>query len=143
MIVGRAYTASMRRWLCLFLLVCFPLQLSWAVAATYCQHEQGADAHHFGHHQHQHHHAGAAADASASAAHAPPQADAQQPGDVSAKLTLDSDCAFCHLGSLQPPSIPLPPVLAAPGHALVPHASLPLASHIPAGPERPDRHLAA
>ena len=33
----------------MFLLIVLPLQISWAVAATYCQHETGSTQH-FGHH---------------------------------------------------------------------------------------------
>jgi hypothetical protein len=134
----------MRRWFCLFLLVCFPLQLSWAVAATYCQHEQGPGAQHFGHHQHQHqtsHQHAPAGDAVIGDAAL--QADAHQHGQDVPKLSIDGDCAFCHLGSLQPPAAALPPLLAMPGHALVPHAPWPLASHVPDGLERPDRRFAA
>jgi hypothetical protein len=43
----------MRRWLSIFLLIVLPLQISWAVAATYCQHETGSTKH-FGHHDHKH-----------------------------------------------------------------------------------------
>ena len=38
----------------MFLLIVLPLQISWAVAATYCQHETGSTQH-FGHHDHKHH----------------------------------------------------------------------------------------
>lgn len=42
----------MRRWIAIFLMIVLPLQLSWAVAASYCQDEQGSGAQHFGHHFH-------------------------------------------------------------------------------------------
>lgn len=45
----------MRRWIAILLMIVLPLQLSWAVAANYCQDEQGAGAQHFGHHVHLHH----------------------------------------------------------------------------------------
>nr|ART41037.1 L611 [uncultured bacterium] len=44
----------MRRWLSILLLVFLPFQFSWAAVAGYCQHETGAAAQHFGHHDHQH-----------------------------------------------------------------------------------------
>ncbi|WP_431257108.1 hypothetical protein ACQ86G_20830 [Roseateles chitinivorans] len=44
----------MRRWLTVFLLILLPLQLSWAVAATYCAHEADPAVNHIGHHQHRH-----------------------------------------------------------------------------------------
>lgn len=72
----------MRKWLAIFLLVFMPLQLSWAATASYCQHETGAVAKHFGHHTHQH----KAADGK----------------DVSPDLVKifggDPDCASCHAG---------------------------------------------
>lgn len=108
-----------------------PLQLSWAAAAAYCQHEkQPARAAHFGHHEHQHHDQGAAKKAK------------DGHGDKKATLTVDNDCGTCHLGHAQtllsdapavaPPA--LPPRVAR--HGALHH------SHIPALPERPDRRLA-
>ncbi|MBU0601652.1 MAG: hypothetical protein KKD25_04520 [Gammaproteobacteria bacterium] len=44
----------MRRWLSILLLVFLPFQFTWAAAAGYCQHETGAAAQHFGHHDHKH-----------------------------------------------------------------------------------------
>lgn len=44
----------MRRWLTILLLVMMPLQLGWAAAGSYCQHESGTQPKHFGHHFHQH-----------------------------------------------------------------------------------------
>lgn len=45
----------MRRWIAILLMIVLPLQLSWAVAANYCQDEQGQHAPHFGHHGHLNH----------------------------------------------------------------------------------------
>lgn len=69
----------MRRWLSIFLLIVLPLQISWAVAATYCQHETRSTQH-FGHHDHKHY-----------AENNEKQAKAS-PSDV------DNDCAVCHAG---------------------------------------------
>ena len=44
----------MRRLVCVFLLIWFPFQISWAAVSSYCQHESGAGAQHFGHHFHVH-----------------------------------------------------------------------------------------
>lgn len=44
----------MRRWLSIFLLILLPHQFSWAAVVTYCEHESGTQAMHFGHHQHKH-----------------------------------------------------------------------------------------
>lgn len=74
----------MRKWLVMFLLVFLPLQVSWAAAASYCQHEAGASAKHFGHHAHQH----KAADGK----------DASS--DPAKTLGGDPDCASCHAGCL-------------------------------------------
>ncbi len=71
----------MRKCLAIFLLVFMPLQLSWAAVASYCQHETGASAKHFGHHDHQH----KAADGRDAAP------DAKTGGG-------DPDCASCHAG---------------------------------------------
>ena len=50
------YTLTMRRWLSILLLVFLPFQFSWAAVGTYCEHESGARAKHFGHHEHEHKH---------------------------------------------------------------------------------------
>ena len=44
----------MRRWLSILLLVFMPFQFSWSAVATYCEHESGMRANHFGHHEHKH-----------------------------------------------------------------------------------------
>lgn len=41
----------MRRYLAALLLILFALQLPWAAAATYCEHESVTGEAHFGHHQ--------------------------------------------------------------------------------------------
>lgn len=83
--VYSCYTLSnMRKWLAIFLLVFVPLQLSWAAAASYCQHETGVAAKHFGHHDHQH--------KTADGKDASP--------DPSKTIGGDPDCASCHAGCL-------------------------------------------
>lgn len=71
----------MRRFLILFLLFALPLQVSWAAVATYCKHESGAAAQHFGHHEHEH------------------QANQPEPANDPSTLTVDNDCVACHLAS--------------------------------------------
>ena len=44
----------MYRWVAILLLAMLPLQTVWASAGNYCEHEQGSDAWHFGHHSHAH-----------------------------------------------------------------------------------------
>ena len=82
------YTMLVRRLVLLFLLAVLPLQFAWGVAATYCGHEKAPSSGHFGHHSHQHQ-AKAESDSGSAAKKAPVLAD-------------DLDCAFCHLGCVQP-----------------------------------------
>ena len=84
----------MRKWLAIFLLVFMPLQLSWAAVASYCQHETGTAAKHFGHHDHQH-----------------KAADGKDATPDPAKTGgTDPDCAVCHAGcaSILPGVVTLP-----------------------------------
>ena len=77
----------MRFWLSVFLAVFLPLQLGWAAAGAYCQHETGGRAAHVGHHSHAHH---------ASTAQA-------QPGDAAntqGAYAPDADCGLCHFSPL-------------------------------------------
>lgn len=115
----------MRRWVLLLLLFVLPIQLVWAAAAPYCAHEGNASTKkHFGHHEHQH----------------KGGAQAQDSDDNSASGGANHvDCESCHLGSAGTlPSLTLSfdlapglPAVSRPG----PHDT----SHIPSGPERPDR----
>lgn len=118
----------MRRFLCVFLLIWFPFQMSWAAVAGYCQHETGAGANHFGHHQHSHS-ASKAGDTTAKDHH----------GGDAKKLGADSDCATCHLSPLLPLSGQVAQPLIASGETWVSHSSRGHPSHIPQGLERPDR----
>lgn len=71
----------MRHWFILFLLAFLPLQTTWAAAGSYCQHEIGAAAQHFGHHEHRH------------------QDGANDEGKAKsskAVFAVDGDCDFCH-----------------------------------------------
>lgn len=68
----------MPRVLALLLAVALLFQMSWAVAATYCEHETtSAGSAHFGHHVHVH-----------------KSADAKK--HVADKLAVDDDCSYCH-----------------------------------------------
>jgi len=89
----------MRKWLAIFLLVFMPLQLSWAAIASYCQHETGAAAKHFGHHDHQH-----------------KATDGKETAPDPAKTGGgDPDCASCHAGcsSALPGEVTLPPMFSS------------------------------
>lgn len=75
----------MRKALVIVLLALLPFQFVWAVAAGYCQHEQGSEVSHFGHHSHKHQ--AKAAKASDASGDAVDQAGGE-----------DADCMVCHLG---------------------------------------------
>jgi hypothetical protein len=113
----------MRRWLMVFLLLVVPAQLIWAAAAPYCGHEtSAAGQRHFGHHEHRHQgDSGAATEDGA-------------PADLS-----HTDCAVCHLGASA--ALPAPDLVLGMPPLLPRNEAAPLrySSHIPHGPERPDR----
>ncbi|CAN7302564.1 cation efflux protein, CzcI family [Rhizobacter sp. LjRoot28] len=87
----------MRRALTVFLLLILPLQLSWAVAAGYCQHEKATNvAGHMGHHEHQH------SPGSEKAVGELAKTSAAEKQDTDEKpQCVDDDCAYCHLASLK------------------------------------------
>lgn len=72
----------MRRWLSIFLLIVLPLQMSWAVAASYCQHETGTPQH-LGHHEHEH----------------PADDDGERSADAMS-ADVENDCPLCHAASV-------------------------------------------
>jgi cytochrome c5 len=70
----------MSRVLSLFLAFALLFQMSWAVAATYCEHETTSETSmHFGHHVHVH-----------------KSVDGKK--HVASKLVVDDDCGNCHAG---------------------------------------------
>ena len=77
----------MRKTLVLFFLFLLPLQAAWSAMGSYCQHETGAAASHFGHHSHVH--------------KSPVTPD---PGAESPATSNDShpDCNSCHAGNVPP-----------------------------------------
>lgn len=108
----------------IFLLLVMPLQASWAVVASYCQHEQDVTAQHFGHHEHAHEHHDEASDK-----------------DSSSKRGADAhDCHGHTVGLLVTPftlSLNLP-------SAVIPQSSPSrLTSGLSSPPERPQWPLAA
>lgn len=80
----------MRRLLVILMMVVMPFQLSWAAAATYCQHESNPVASHYGHHVHK---------------HLAKSGDAKSDSSPS-KLLSDDDCTVCHLGGVGIVSMP-------------------------------------
>lgn len=81
---------AMRRWLALLLLFIVPLQLSYAAASVYCEHETGMAAKHFGHHLHQH----KGQDGST-------KGDGHGDSKGTAKKALHDDCGSCHMSMPQ------------------------------------------
>ena len=135
----------MRKLVALLLISLLSLQASWAAAASYCRHEQGAAARHFGHHEHQHGHpwqkssvqqgalsAGALA---GDAGHEMAAAD----GVAAGLANADLDCSVCHAHALSGmPSTLTPSVLDVPefsGAVLIQH---PFPSVPQPRPERPN-----
>jgi hypothetical protein len=117
----------MRRWVLLFLMLVVPIQVVWGVAAPYCAHESSTTSKkHFGHHEHRHQVAGD---------------DAQHAHDDSAasKASNHVDCGSCHLGCSVTLSTPTIKVDLPAREAILNIDDAYFASHVPSGPERPDR----
>ena len=75
-----ADTGTMRRFFALLLAFALLFQMSWAVAATYCEHETSPEATmHFGHHVHVH-----------------KSVDAKK--NVAGQFAVDDDCSYCNAG---------------------------------------------
>ena len=122
----------MRRAVTLFLLLVLPLQLSWAVAAVYCQHEAVAQVSgHMGHHEHQHAQGDDAA--SAEAKNNAPERDA---GDK--PQCVDDDCAYCHLACLKTVGAPVVVLEVVPGSTFSGHPVPPPESHLNGRIDRPN-----
>lgn len=121
------YTERMRRIVLICMMLLLPVQWTWAGVATYCAHETGVAAKHFGHHEHQHH-AGAG--------------EVSKDKQFTSSSVLDADCGICHLstghGIVLSHDLPVPVM----GHAPPLDDPMRYGSHIPSGPERPDRLLA-
>jgi hypothetical protein len=116
----------MRRWLFAFLLFVVPFQLVWGSAAPYCAHEASVSAKkHFGHHEHKHQAGGEVVSA------------ADDADDATG--AFHADCESCHLGcsALMPAATPAVEALPH-GNTMGPPEPR-YDSHIPAGPQRPDR----
>ena len=115
----------MRRWILIVLLAVMPVQWAWASVAPYCGHETTAAAKkHFGHHEHQH------------------QAGDQKvdDGDADPLNAVHADCEFCHLAaSASLPAAPDEPIAALEEASVFATPPPGYVSHIPSGPERPDR----
>ena len=76
--------SPVNRLVSILLLALLPLQFGWAVASAYCEHEVGAAAQHFGHHEHQH--------------RADTGTDESGKKAVQQQAAAHADCASCHAG---------------------------------------------
>lgn len=72
------------------LLIVFVLQSAWAVAAQYCQHEESPKVDHIGHHTHKHN----SQDEVSSSVK-------DKKSSNTTKSSIDTDCDYCHLGSIK------------------------------------------
>ncbi|MDZ4255653.1 MAG: hypothetical protein U1A72_24050, partial [Sulfuritalea sp.] len=116
----------MKRLALVFLMLLLPLQSVWAVASTYCQHEQDSTAQHFGHHTHQHN---ASTD--------------RNDGSGKSPLNVHADCGICHLTCPAAIESVRSLVVMASGSLVVAHHPYALPSVFPDHPERPKWVLAA
>ncbi|MFL6678960.1 MAG: cobalt-zinc-cadmium resistance protein [Burkholderiaceae bacterium] len=108
----------MRRSFALFLALALLFQMSWSVAATYCEHETSSKASmHFGHHVHVH-----------------KPSDAKK--TASNQFAVDDDCSYCN--AVHAAIIPMAPPSAAPGATAKAEISQPLL-HGSATARAPDR----
>lgn len=116
----------MRRWVFAFLLLVVPFQLVWGAAAPYCAHEASVSAKkHFGHHEHKHQAGGEILSAADGA------------GDNAG--AFHADCESCHLGCSAFMPVVTSAIAALPLGSASSHPEPRYDSHIPAGPQRPDR----
>ncbi|MES2299395.1 MAG: cation efflux protein, CzcI family [Pseudomonadota bacterium] len=113
----------MKRLFLIFLITMLPLQMSWAVASSYCEHENGKAAQHLGHHEHKH------------------QASGDKQPSKSKLGMVDADCGYCHhccANIIATPHTSLPVPFAATQVAFEPHRYI---SPISDAPSRPNwRH---
>jgi hypothetical protein len=114
----------MKRFVLLLLLAVLPLQMTWAMVTSYCQHEEGKAAQHFGHHEHKHQ--GAAVKK-----------------DNKKQISADNDCGYCHLSHIKYTSTDLVIGGFPPQSIAVPFKAHAYRSFVPDVPSRPDRPAGA
>jgi hypothetical protein len=116
----------MRWWLSILLLVFMPFQFSWSAVATYCEHESGTRAKHFGHHEHKHQQpAGDSSEVS----------EAKLAGAPGAALDV-ADCHFHCQCTVDLPAAPVMPMVIG-SQALTVWAMADAIAPVPSRPERP------
>lgn len=113
------------------LLIIFVLQSNWTIAAQYCQHEKNPKVDHIGHHTHKH----------------SSQADDvskvnDQKSSNSVKSDVDTDCPYCHLGSIKSMINTLPVLNAEIEPIVLVDIYYSYPEIIPLKPERPNWNLA-
>lgn len=113
------------------LLFIFVMQSTWAVAAQYCQHEENTKVNHIGHHSHKHIQQG---DVDSDLNH-------QKQTDTN-KSGVDTDCPYCHLGSIKSMVTDLPVISAGIGPVVIVEIDYSFPEIIPLKPERPNWNLA-
>ena len=96
----------MPRLILILLFALLPLQSVWAAAGSYCEHEQEADAWHFGHHAHSH--------------------EADEHEQPKGSSLTHPDCATCALNAktLAPAALDFFTIPGAFSHASQPQAAL-------------------
>ena len=112
------------------MLALLPFQFVWGAAASYCQHEQGAGAGHFGHHVHKHQSKTL-------------NASSESTPDKKNVVDDDPDCASCHLSCVSPVTQATPTFASDPAEPLRAAAARGYPAHIPYSIERPNWTLAA
>ncbi len=125
----------MRHWLLVFLLALLPLQLSWAAASAYCQHERDTQPEHWGHHDSE------VRDTDRDRSHS---GEGAQKNASTQPNAVVGDCAVCHAGWAQHADAAAEPASAAAPAAHAPRMAPQerFASHIADVPVRPDVSLA-
>lgn len=113
------------------MLVFFVLQSTWTVAAQYCQHEENSKVNHLGHHSHKH--------ASQTINGNDLYDQNSQDFDKSAN---DTDCNYCHLGSIKTIVSVIPLINPEVNSFLVSDIRYCYTDLIPLKPERPNWNFA-
>ncbi len=113
------------------LLIVFVLQSTWAVAAQYCQHEKSIKVNHLGHHIHKH-----------DLKNADNKNVIEHKSTDSSKSVNDTDCPYCHLGSIKSMIVNLPNFDAQIEPVQIVDIYYSYPEIIPLKPERPNWNLA-
>ena len=113
------------------LLLVFVLQSTWAIAAQYCEHEENVKVDHIGHHTHKH-----------SSQDSDKKTSNDQKSNKTSKSDIDTDCPYCHLGSIKSMINTLPILNTEIEPIILVDISYSYPKIIPRKPERPNWNLA-